>query len=160
MPGSNQDGNVREHNGLRDGTSGDMAVKASGQVQSGTTSSTSIIDPVHQDSEPSAAENLKMLIRDCGVSPHKVPELLHELPPQRFSDALIDFYFSSMYVLASMKHGVSTLTYPFQIEIGFDTLFQRAISVQPMLPFALTALRSIQMTSDFSLFCSLSLQFR
>lgn len=57
-----------------------------------------IIESVRQDSEPSAADNLKSLVQDCGVSPHKISELLQELPPQRFSDVLIDYYFSSMYV--------------------------------------------------------------
>jgi hypothetical protein len=46
--------------------------------------------------EPTAAENMKALIQDCGVSPHKIAELLQELPPPRFSAALVDFYFSSV----------------------------------------------------------------
>lgn len=56
----------------------------------------SIIESVRQDSEPSAADNLKSLVQECGVSPHKISELLQELPPQRFSDALIDHYFTAM----------------------------------------------------------------
>ncbi|EGO27539.1 hypothetical protein SERLADRAFT_435313 [Serpula lacrymans var. lacrymans S7.9] len=56
----------------------------------------SIIDSVRQDSEPSAADNLKSLVQECGVSPHKISELLQELPPQRFSGVLIDYYFSSI----------------------------------------------------------------
>jgi hypothetical protein len=56
----------------------------------------SIIDSVRQDSEPSAADNLKSLVQECGVSPHKISELLQELPPQRFSDVLVDHYFTSM----------------------------------------------------------------
>lgn len=50
------------------------------------------------DLEPSAADNLKSLVQECGVSPHKISELLQELPPVRVSDVLIDFYFSTMYV--------------------------------------------------------------
>jgi hypothetical protein len=46
--------------------------------------------------EPSAADNLKILVQECGVSPHKISELIQELPPQRLSDALIDFYFKSI----------------------------------------------------------------
>lgn len=57
-----------------------------------------IIESVRQDSEPSAADNLKSLVQDCGVSPHKISELLQELPPQRFSDVLVDYYFTSMCV--------------------------------------------------------------
>jgi len=53
---------------------------------------------VGDDLEPSAAENLKSLVQECGVSPHKISELLQELPPVRHSDVLIDYYFTSMYV--------------------------------------------------------------
>ena len=56
----------------------------------------SLIESVRQDSEPSAADNLKSLVQECGVSPHKISELLQELPPQRFSDVLVDHYFASM----------------------------------------------------------------
>jgi hypothetical protein len=54
------------------------------------------IDSVPQDAEPTAADNLKTLIQDCGVSPHKITELVQELPPRRFADVLIDFYFASV----------------------------------------------------------------
>ena len=54
------------------------------------------IDSVPQDGEPTAADNLKALIQDCGVSPHKITELVQELPPRRFADVLIDFYFASV----------------------------------------------------------------
>lgn len=56
----------------------------------------SLIESVRQDSEPSAVDNLKSLVQECGVSPHKISELLQELPPQRFSDVLIDHYFAAM----------------------------------------------------------------
>jgi hypothetical protein len=46
--------------------------------------------------EPTAADNLKSLVQECGVSPHKIAELLQELPPKRSSDVLIDYYFESM----------------------------------------------------------------
>ncbi|THH19873.1 hypothetical protein EW146_g1393 [Bondarzewia mesenterica] len=55
-----------------------------------------IIDSVRQDSEATAADNLKTLIQDCGVPPHKITELVQELPPQRFSDVLVDYYFSAV----------------------------------------------------------------
>ena len=51
---------------------------------------------IEGDSEPSAADNLKSLVQECGVSPHKISELLQELPPSRSSDVLVDYYFSSM----------------------------------------------------------------
>jgi hypothetical protein len=53
---------------------------------------------VGDDSESSAADNMKSLIQECGVSPHKMSELLQELPPQRLSDVLLDYYFTSLYV--------------------------------------------------------------
>jgi len=55
-------------------------------------------DAGQQDSEMSAADNLNSLVQECGLPPHKISELLQELPPQRFSDALIDYYFNTMYV--------------------------------------------------------------
>lgn len=56
----------------------------------------SIDADVGDDVEHSAADNLKSLVQECGVSPHKISELLQELPQLRVSDALIDYYFSSM----------------------------------------------------------------
>ncbi|KAJ7638866.1 fungal-specific transcription factor domain-containing protein [Roridomyces roridus] len=49
-----------------------------------------------QNGEPSAADNLKTLVQECGVSPHKVAELLSELPPTRTSTVLVDYYFQSI----------------------------------------------------------------
>ncbi|KAJ7754259.1 fungal-specific transcription factor domain-containing protein [Mycena maculata] len=46
--------------------------------------------------EPSAADNLKTLVQECGVSPHKVAELLSELPPTRTSAVLVDYYFHTI----------------------------------------------------------------
>ncbi|GLB33863.1 putative fungal specific transcription factor [Lyophyllum shimeji] len=51
---------------------------------------------IEEDLEPSAADNLKYLVQECGVSPHKISELLQELPPSRSSDVLIDYYFTSI----------------------------------------------------------------
>ena len=61
------------------------------------------IIPVGDDSESSAADNMKSLIQECGVSPHKISELLQELPPQRLSDVLVDYYFTSLYVCCHMQ---------------------------------------------------------
>ncbi|KAF5363248.1 hypothetical protein D9756_000428 [Leucocoprinus leucothites] len=52
--------------------------------------------PLEDDLEPSAADNLKSLVQECGVSPHKISELLQELPPQRVSDVLVNYYFTSV----------------------------------------------------------------
>lgn len=51
---------------------------------------------IEDDLEPSAADNLKSLVQECGVSPHKISELLQELPPQRVSDVLVNYYFTSV----------------------------------------------------------------
>jgi hypothetical protein len=81
---------------------------------------TKIIDAVRQYAEPtndalnpagadglalptvledtSAAEKFKSLVQDCGVSPHKVSELLQDLPSRKHCDALINYYFTSMCV--------------------------------------------------------------
>jgi hypothetical protein len=59
--------------------------------------------PVEDDAESSAADNMKSLIQECGVSPHKISELLQELPPQRLSDVLVDYYFTSLYVCCYMQ---------------------------------------------------------
>ncbi|KAJ6536624.1 hypothetical protein B0H10DRAFT_2143017 [Mycena sp. CBHHK59/15] len=55
-----------------------------------------ILDAVQNDLEPSAADNLKTLVQECGVSPHKVSELLQELPPTRTSAVLVDYYFRNI----------------------------------------------------------------
>lgn len=80
---------------------------------------TKIIDAVRQQTDPSsdalnpagahglalptvleesstAAEKFKILVQDCGVSPHKVSELLQDLPSRKHSDSLVDYYFSAM----------------------------------------------------------------
>jgi hypothetical protein len=55
-------------------------------------------DAGEQDSEPTAADNLNSLVQEYGLAPHKISELLQELPPQRFAEALVDYYFDSLYV--------------------------------------------------------------
>ncbi|KIK68090.1 hypothetical protein GYMLUDRAFT_36919 [Collybiopsis luxurians FD-317 M1] len=59
-------------------------------------SGSDVIQTVVPVLEPSAADNLKTLVQECGVSPHKIPEILQELPPLRTSDALINYYFTSL----------------------------------------------------------------
>ena len=67
-------------------------------LQMDSMNASSLLDSVQRDSESSAADNLNSLVQECGLPPHKISELLQELPPQRFSDVLIDYYFKSMYV--------------------------------------------------------------
>ncbi|KAF5344109.1 hypothetical protein D9758_008899 [Tetrapyrgos nigripes] len=68
----------------------------SSSVRSTANGSTNAIESVATVLEPSAADNLKTLVQECGVSPHKIPELLQELPPQRTSDVLINYYFTEI----------------------------------------------------------------
>ncbi|KAF8341422.1 fungal-specific transcription factor domain-containing protein [Cantharellus anzutake] len=43
-----------------------------------------------------AAERLRRLVSECGVQPHKVEELIRDLPPKSFADDLIDYYFEEI----------------------------------------------------------------
>jgi hypothetical protein len=88
---------------------------------------------IGEDLEPSAADNLKSLVQECGVSPHKISELLQELPPSRSSDVLIDYYFSSMCVnvLQCMGHSFIKFAYC-EIEIGLVIPFPSGIFVLHM----------------------------
>ncbi|KAJ7498868.1 fungal-specific transcription factor domain-containing protein [Mycena latifolia] len=56
----------------------------------------SILNAVQNGLEPSAADNLKTLVQECGVAPHKVAELFQELPPTRTSAVLVDYYFQTV----------------------------------------------------------------
>lgn len=71
-------------------------MQSSGNISDGVANGPAAI--IDAQAEPSPADNLKNLVQECGVSPHKISELLQELPPSRISDVLIDFYFDSMYV--------------------------------------------------------------
>ena len=48
--------------------------------------------------EPSADDNFLTLLEKSGFSPPKITELLDELPSSTTADALVDFYFNTMYV--------------------------------------------------------------
>jgi hypothetical protein len=69
------------------------SVQAASRQHASLACETSLIE---EDPEPSAADNLKSLVQECGVSPHKISELLQELPPTGSSDVLVDYYFNSM----------------------------------------------------------------
>lgn len=47
--------------------------------------------------EPSADDNFLTLLEKSGFSPPKITELLDELPSSTTADALVDFYFNTMY---------------------------------------------------------------
>ncbi|WVR04770.1 hypothetical protein IAU60_001782 [Kwoniella sp. DSM 27419] len=42
------------------------------------------------------AEQLQKLFEDCGVSPHKVPKLLRDLPPRDLADQLVEWFFEKV----------------------------------------------------------------
>ena len=52
--------------------------------------------PMLQKSEPTAADLLQSLIRDCGLSENKPSELLDELPDRRYTGILIDHFFHTL----------------------------------------------------------------
>ncbi|PSR77285.1 hypothetical protein PHLCEN_2v7978 [Hermanssonia centrifuga] len=75
------------------------------EVERGTTLSIDQLPPdiFHSEtkallvpSDSSPADNLKRLVQECGVAPHKISELLHELPPRNLTDKLVDLYFTGM----------------------------------------------------------------
>lgn len=49
-----------------------------------------------QSAEPSAADLLQSLIRDCGLTEDKLHEFMQELPDRHFTDQLINYYFKNM----------------------------------------------------------------
>lgn len=55
------------------------------------------------------AENLKSLVQECGVAPHKISELLHELPPRSFAEKLVDLYFTGRSVWTVAKISLQSL---------------------------------------------------
>jgi len=63
--------------------------------------------------EPSPSDNLKSLVQECGVAPHKLPELVQELPPKALCEALVDYYFTS----------INYTRYPID-EVGFRASFE------------------------------------
>lgn len=52
--------------------------------------------PLILDYHGTPAEQLQRLFKDCGVSPHKVQDLMAELPPRSDADGLIDWFFTKI----------------------------------------------------------------
>lgn len=113
---------------------------------------------VGDDSESSAADNMKSLVQECGVSPHKVSELLQELPPQRLSDVLLDYYFTAMYVCGYM-HVALLIMNLLLVETGLVIPSLKRIFALPTYPSAvmeeMELEQQISMMSVSSLCCSL-----
>ncbi|KAI0787224.1 fungal-specific transcription factor domain-containing protein [Irpex lacteus] len=94
---------------------------------------------VSSDSSP--ADNLKALVQECGVAPHKISELLHELPPRQLTDKLVDVYFT----------GINWTRYPISeknFRAGYSSIYNDGAAVNPnefrFLPllFVILALQS------------------
>ncbi|KLT39360.1 hypothetical protein CC85DRAFT_265546 [Cutaneotrichosporon oleaginosum] len=79
---------------------------------------------MRMDVHGTPAENLQQLIRDCGVSPHKVQELIQELPPKPFADRVIDWYFQHL----------NLVRYPIDERLfrtSYEDLYSKQRSVDP-----------------------------
>ncbi|KAI0692567.1 fungal-specific transcription factor domain-containing protein [Cytidiella melzeri] len=75
-------------------------------------------------SDSSPADNLKALVQECGVSPHKISELLHELPARSLTDKLVDLYFT----------GSNWTRYPLSeknFRAGYNSIYNDGAAVSP-----------------------------
>jgi hypothetical protein len=70
------------------------------------------------------AENLQRLIKECGVSPLKLRELVEELPPYQFARKLVDYFFRY----------IDFVRYPIHEEgfrEAFEDMYKRKGEVEP-----------------------------
>jgi hypothetical protein len=90
------------------------------------------------------ADNLKALVQECGVAPHKISELLHELPPRPLAEKLVDLYFTGRCVALrqnGMYHFSPRLTrgsnwtrYPVSeknFRAGCNSLYNEGAAINP-----------------------------
>ncbi|CAE7171712.1 unnamed protein product [Rhizoctonia solani] len=74
--------------------------------------------------QPTAAEKLKYLVQDCGVPPHKLAELVQDLPPKSVADTLVDFYFTH----------INYTRYPLYepaFRVSYDSIWTNGVRVSP-----------------------------
>ncbi|KAG8745794.1 hypothetical protein FRC10_007056 [Ceratobasidium sp. 414] len=74
--------------------------------------------------QPTPAEKMKYLVQDCGVPPHKLAELVQDLPPKSVSDALVDFYFAH----------INYTRYPLYepaFRVSYDSIWANGARVSP-----------------------------
>ncbi|ORX36464.1 fungal-specific transcription factor domain-domain-containing protein [Kockovaella imperatae] len=79
---------------------------------------------IKRDVHGTPAENLQRLITDCGVSPHKIAELVQELPPKHFADRIVDSFFS----------GFNNVRYPIDEHLfrtSYEDLYNTSKAVDP-----------------------------
>ncbi|EIW69211.1 hypothetical protein TREMEDRAFT_31258 [Tremella mesenterica DSM 1558] len=70
------------------------------------------------------AENLRKIVTEFGVSPHKVQELVQELPPKPFADRVIDWYFTK---LDCIRHPIDERSF----RNSYEELYSRLPTVDP-----------------------------
>ncbi|GAB1519841.1 hypothetical protein RhiTH_002912 [Rhizoctonia solani] len=74
--------------------------------------------------QPTAAEKLKSLVQECGVPPHKLAELVQDLPPKSVADTLVDFYFTH----------INYTRYPLYepaFRVSYDSIWTNGVRVSP-----------------------------
>ena len=93
--------------------------------------------------ESTPADNLKRLVQECGVSPHKISELLHELPPRPMTDKLVDLYFTHMCavilhrceIFLTYRSSYSNWTrYPVSernFRVGYNSIYSEGAAINP-----------------------------
>lgn len=97
--------------------------------------------PLLPSSVTTPAENLKALVQECGVAPHKISELLHELPPRPLAERLVDLYFTGRFAslfcstYARTHHLASNWTrYPVSeknFRAGCNSLYNEGAAINP-----------------------------
>ncbi|WVN87249.1 uncharacterized protein L203_102426 [Cryptococcus depauperatus CBS 7841] len=97
-----------------------------GEIDGGLPESMEINEKVKMklDIHGTPAENLQRLITDCGVSPHKIAELVQELPPKPFADKIIDWFFAKL----------NFIRYPIDeklFRISYEDLYDKATALDP-----------------------------
>ncbi|WVR04131.1 hypothetical protein IAU60_001130 [Kwoniella sp. DSM 27419] len=97
-----------------------------GELEGGLPETMSVNDKVKMklDIHGTPAENLQRLITDCGVSPHKVAELVQELPPKHFADRIVDWFF----------HKLNFVRYPIDersFRASYEDLYNKSTAVDP-----------------------------
>ncbi|OCF78216.1 hypothetical protein I204_00153 [Kwoniella mangroviensis CBS 8886] len=97
-----------------------------GELEGGLPETMNINDKVKMklDIHGTPAENLQRLITDCGVSPHKVAELVQELPPKHFADRIVDWFFDK---LNFVRYPIDERSF----RASYEDLYNRSTAVDP-----------------------------
>jgi len=82
-------------------------------------------EPPGIDEAAAAAEKLKSLIQDCGLPPHKLSELVQELPPKSLADVLINHFFKSI-------NWTRYTIYESSFRTSYESVFSNGVRVHPL----------------------------